>query len=50
MPVYRNIKTGAEFFTTCECKGADIVPVPEATAEEKPEPAKKPTRKKTATK
>lgn len=52
MPVYRNVKTGAEFFTCCECKGADIVLVPSAPAEEKPAPAqaKKPARKKTANK
>lgn len=48
MPVYRNVKTGAEFFTDCDCKGADIVLVPSAPAEEKPAPApaKKPARKK----
>ena len=36
MPVYKNTRTGVEFFTPCECRGADIEPVPAAPA---PSPA-----------
>lgn len=44
MAVYRNTKTGIEFSSNCECKGADIVSVPDTHLEKKP--ATKPARKK----
>lgn len=37
--IYRNTKTGIEFETKCECKGADIMPVSPAP-QEKPAEAK----------
>lgn len=51
MPVYRNTRTGSEFYSPCECSGTDIVTVPEApAAETKPAPAKKTGRKAPAAK
>lgn len=52
MPVYRNKKTGVEFISPCECKGADIVSVPSTYEREKERtaPERKPARKKTSEK
>lgn len=50
MPTYRNVKTGAEFFSPCECQGADIVRLPEAPAAEPAATAKKPAQKPAKTK
>ncbi len=48
MTVYRNKKTGVEFFSPCVCKGADIESVPASHAPDEDQstvPAKKPGKK-----
>lgn len=51
MATYRNTRTGAEFYSNCECQGADIVRLPEAPAAEPAAPAEgKKTTKKPAKK
>lgn len=50
MPVYRNTKTGIEFSTPCECQGADIMPVPEAPAQEETSVKEAPKKRRMTTK